>query len=212
MEETTYKKIFSKNLRFYMAKNNKSQIDLINDLHLNKSAVSTWVNGTRLPRMDKVDLLAKYFNIASLDLLEDRTAQKNITTTKSCQVPVLGRVAAGIPINAITEIIDTEEISEDMAKTGEYFGLKIKGDSMEPRIYDGDIVIVRQQDSAESGDIVIAMVNGDDATCKRLIKYASSIALVSLNSKYEPMMFTDKEVIEKPVRVIGKVVELRGKL
>lgn len=212
MEETTYKKIFSKNLRFYMAKNNKSQIDLINDLHLNKSAVSTWVNGTRLPRMDKVDLLAKYFNIASLDLLEDRTAKKNITTTKSCQVPVLGRVAAGIPINAITEIIDTEEISEDMAKTGEYFGLKIKGDSMEPRIYDGDVVIVRQQDNAESGDIVIAMVNGDDATCKRLIKYASSIALVSLNSKYEPMMFTDKEVIEKPVRVIGKVVELRGKL
>ena len=83
---------------------------------------------------------------------------------------------------------------------------------MEPRIYDGDVVIVRQQVNAESGDIVIAMVNGDDATCKRLIKYASSIALVSLNSKYEPMMFTDKEVIEKPVRVIGKVVELRGKL
>lgn len=212
MEEITYKKIFSKNLRFYMAKNNKSQIDLINDLHLNKSAVSTWVNGTRLPRMDKVDLLAKYFNIASLDLLEDRTAEKNISTTMSYQVPVLGRVAAGIPINAITEIIDTEEISEEMAKTGEYFGLKIKGDSMEPRIYDGDIVIVRQQDDAKSGDIVIAMVNGDDATCKRLIKYASSIALVSLNSKYEPMIFTDQEVIEKPVRVIGKVVELRGKL
>lgn len=130
---------------------------------------------------------------------------------KGREIPVLGRVAAGIPINAVTEIIDTEEISEEMARTGEYFGLKIKGDSMEPRIYDGDVVIVRQQDDAESGDIVIAMVNGDDATCKRLIKYSSSIALISLNSKYEPMLFTDKEVLEKPVRVIGKVVELRGK-
>ena len=131
---------------------------------------------------------------------------------KGREIPVLGRVAAGIPINAVTEIIDTEEISEEMARTGEYFGLKIKGDSMEPRIYDGDVVIVRQQADAESGDIVIAMVNGDDATCKRLIKYSTSIALISLNSKYEPMLFTDKEVLEKPVRVIGKVVELRGKL
>ena len=75
------------------------------------------------------------------------------------------------------------------------------------------MVIVRKQDDAESGDIVIAMVNGNDATCKRLIKYSHGISLVSLNSaKYEPMMFTPDEVIQKPVRIIGKVVELRGKL
>lgn len=131
---------------------------------------------------------------------------------RSIKINVLGRVAAGIPINAITDIIDTEEITEELARTGEFFGLKIKGDSMEPRICDGDVVIVRQQDDAESGDIVIAMVNGDDATCKRLVKYAQSIALVSFNTKYEPMMFTEKEIEEKPVRIIGKVVELRGKL
>lgn len=128
------------------------------------------------------------------------------------KIPVLGRVAAGIPINAVTEIIDTEEIPEDMAKTGDFFALQIKGDSMEPRICDGDVVIVRQQEDADSGDIVIAMVNGYDATCKRLVKYATSLALVSLNSKYEPMMFTEEEVATKPVRIIGKVVELRGKL
>ena len=98
-----------------------------------------------------------------------------------------------------------------MVRTGEYFGLKIHDDSMEPRICDGDVVIVRQQDDAESGDIVIASVNKDDATCKRLIKYASSIALMSLNTKYEPMIFTNEEIMSKPVRVIGKVVELRGK-
>ena len=67
------------------------------------------------------------------------------------KIPVLGRVAAGIPINAITEIIDTEEISEELAKTGDFFALKIKGDSMEPRIVDGDVVIVKQQEDAENG-------------------------------------------------------------
>ena len=149
-------------------------------------------------------------DLASKDLKNENnndSEQKRLGKT----INVLGRVAAGIPINAITEIIDTEEISEDMAKTGDFFALQIKGDSMEPRIYDGDVVIVRQQEDADSGDIVIAMVNGYDATCKRLVKYATSIALVSLNSKYEPMMFTMEEVESKPVRIIGKVVELRGK-
>lgn len=138
--------------------------------------------------------------------------EENNETSKAKKINVLGRVAAGIPISAVEDIIDTEEISEAMASKGEYFGLLIKGDSMEPRIYDGDVVIVRQQDDAESGEIVIALVNGNDATCKRLLKYAGGISLISLNSKYEPMMFTNQEVIEKPVKIIGKVVELRGKL
>lgn len=131
---------------------------------------------------------------------------------KGVKINVLGRVAAGIPIEAVTDIIDTEEISEELAKSGEFFGLQIHGDSMEPRMYEGDVVIVRQQDDAESGDIVIAMINGNDATCKRLMKYAGGISLLSLNSKYEPMMFTEKDIVEKPVRIIGKVIELRGKL
>ena len=78
-------------------------------------------------------------------------------------------------------------------------------------MYEGDIVIVRQQDDAKSGDIVIAMVNGNDATCKRLMKYAGGISLISLNSKYQPMQYTNQEIEETPVRIIGKVVELRGK-
>lgn len=126
-------------------------------------------------------------------------------------INVLGRVAAGVPITAIEEIIDTEEISEDMANTGEFFGLQIHGDSMEPRIKEGDVVIVRQQYDAESGDIVIALVNGDDATCKRLRKYRDGIELISNNPSYEPMFFSNEEIISKPVNIIGKVVELRAK-
>lgn len=210
MEESIYKKIFSENLRYYMSINNKSQIDLINDLKLNRSAVSTWCNGTRLPRMDKVDLLAKYFGITQSDLLEERSS-KNTNSTNAVSIPVLGRVAAGIPINAITEIIDTEEIPEDLAKTGDFFALQIQGDSMEPKISNGDVVIVRQQDDAETGDTVIALINGDDAVCKRLRKYKEGLELISTNPSYSPLYFDEETIKTKPVRIIGKVVELRAK-
>lgn len=80
MNEDKYKKIFSTNLKHYMSINNKNQIDLINDLGFNKSAVSTWCNGTRLPRMDKVDILAKYFNINRSDLIEDKSGKPNFDT------------------------------------------------------------------------------------------------------------------------------------
>lgn len=167
------------------------------------------------PSIQSIRQAAQGMNMDFDDLFALLDGKVEVNQAKPLQgrkIPVLGRVAAGIPINAVTEIIDTEEISEDMANTGDFFALQIKGDSMEPRIYDGDVVIVRQQEDADSGDIVIAMVNGYDATCKRLVKYATSLALVSLNSKYEPMMFTEEEVATKPVRIIGKVVELRGKL
>lgn len=130
---------------------------------------------------------------------------------KGVAINVLGRVAAGIPIEAITDIIDTEEITEDMAHTGEFFGLRIKGDSMAPDICNNDTVIVRQQDDAESGDIVIATINGDEATCKRLRKYRDGIELLSINPSYKPFEFTNKEISEKPVKIIGKVVESRRK-
>lgn len=130
---------------------------------------------------------------------------------KGVVVNVLGRVAAGIPIDAIKDIIDTEEIPEEMARTGEFFGLQIHGDSMTPSICDGDIVIVKQQNAAESGDIVIATINGDEATCKRLRKYKDGIELISNNPSYSPFEFNNQEIEEKPVRIIGKVVELRRK-
>lgn len=126
-------------------------------------------------------------------------------------IPVVGRVAAGIPIEAAEHIIDNEEISPKMAANGEFFGLKIKGNSMEPKISDGDVVIVRKQDDAESGDIVIALINGDEGVCKRLKKYNDSIALISTNPEYDPMIFSKEEVETKPVQIIGKVVELRAK-
>lgn len=185
--------------------------ELGNKVGVGKSTVRKWENGIIANmKRDKIILISKALDTTPAYLMGWN--EESNESSKAKKINVLGRVAAGIPISAVEDIIDTEEISEAMASKGEYFGLLIKGDSMEPRIYDGDVVIVRQQDDAESGEIVIALVNGNDATCKRLLKYAGGISLISLNSKYEPMMFTNQEVIDKPVKIIGKVVELRGKL
>ena len=126
------------------------------------------------------------------------------------KVPVYGRVAAGIPLEAVDNVLDFEEIPADWK--GEFGCLIIKGDSMSPRILDGDRVVVRIQSDAESGDIVIALINGHDGVCKRLIKYENGIALQSLNPAYEPMFFSTEDLITTPVSIWGKVVELRGRL
>lgn len=131
--------------------------------------------------------------------------------TKSIQIPVLGKVVAGIPIEAVEDILDFEEIPEEMSYLGQFYGLKIKGHSMEPRILEGDVVIVRKQEDAESGDLVIVLVNGDSATCKKLIKNENGITLQSFNPVFEPMYFSAEDIKNKPVQIIGKVVELRGK-
>ena len=204
-----------------------SQVDFATKINVSKQTLYKYENNliTNIPS-DKIEAVAKLghvspaylmgWNIPETSTLSDKNIE-NATTTKSpskgVKINVLGRVAAGLPIEALENIIDTEEISEEMARTGEFFGLQIKGDSMEPRIYENDIVIVRKQEDAESGDIVIALINGNDATCKRLIKYSGGISLVALNSaKYEPLMFSNEDIVEKPIKIIGKVVELRGKL
>ena len=86
MNDDQFKRIFSKNLNKYMQLNNKNQIDIINDLGFNKSSVSTWCNGTRLPRMDKVDALARYFNINRSDLIEEHN---DFHASKPNRIPVL---------------------------------------------------------------------------------------------------------------------------
>ena len=129
------------------------------------------------------------------------------------RIPVLGSVPCGIPTEAV-EFLDTdewEEISEVMSRTGSFFGLKVKGDSMSPRIQAGDVLIVRQQDDADSGDVVIARINGNEACCKRLIKHQDGIVLQSFNPAYDPMYFNRSDIDTKPIQIIGKVVENRQK-
>ena len=193
---------------------NLKQADLVEMTGISKGALSSYISGRYIPKQNNIYLISKALNVSEAWLMgndvpvERRSA---LSANKGISINVLGRVAAGIPIEAVENIIDTEEISEELARTGEFFGLQIKGDSMEPKISDGDIVIVRQQSDAENGEIVIALVNGDDATCKRLRKYRDGIELISNNPAYKPMFYSNEEIMSKPVKIIGKVVELRAK-
>ena len=193
-----------------------SQQDLADKLDLNKVAISQYERGVRRPNIDIVSALCDIFNVSSDFLLgEDDMTIRIVNTDEikkldsSRRIPVLGRVAAGIPIDAIEDIIDWEDVTENAP--GEYFGLKIKGDSMMPRIVEGDVVIVHSQPDAESGDVVIVQINGDTATCKRLAKYDTGISLISFNPMYAPINFTNEEIKNLPVTIIGKVVENRQK-
>lgn len=214
MKNTLYfRKEFSKNLRHIMEVRGKKQVDLITDLHLSKASVSSWFNGSRLPRMDKLDLLATYLNVRRSDLMGESEfieEQDTTKTTKGVSIPVLGEVAAGIPIDAIEYILDWEEIPLSWDRYNDYFALKIKGDSMAPRMESGDVVIVRQQPDADNGDTVIVLV-GETATCKKIRKTEDGIVLISTNPNYTPMLYTWNDVDELPVTILGKVVELRQK-
>lgn len=199
-----------------------NQTEIASALGVSKSSVAMWETGKRLPSPELYEQIADYFNV-DMDYIYGRTSCRRkiaydvsgneyiSSASSAVTIPVLGRVAAGIPLTASEYIVDTEEIPAAMAADGEYFGLMIKGDSMEPKISNGDVVIVRKQEDADDGDIVIALVNGDDAVCKRLKKYNDGISLLSNNPSYEPMYFNNAEIVEKPVQIIGKVKELRAK-
>lgn len=202
------KKVMGDNIQYYMDINKIERREFAKALGVPYSSLTDWINGNTYPRIDKIQRMADYFHIEKSDLVEPRNSSKK---TESIRIPVLGRIAAGIPLEMIEDIVDWEEVDAETAKQGDIFALKIEGHSMEPRILDGDVVIIRKQDDAESGDTVIVSVNGDDATCKRLRKFKDGIELVPNNPAYAPMFFTNQEILSKPVRILGKVIELRGK-
>lgn len=201
------KAIFSKNLEKYMKKHDLNQEEIAKITGVSQSSVSLWLSGKTIPRMGVIETLANRFKIMKSELLENR----HDFQTSGVQIPTLGVVPAGIPIEAIQDILDYEEITKEMASHGEHFALKIKGDSMAPRILDGDVVIVRKQSNIDSGDIGIVMVNGFDATCKRVLIKDNGIMLQPLNQDFETIFYTPEQIGSLPVTVIGKVIELRGK-
>ncbi len=188
-----------------------TQKELADRLSLTPKAISFYELDKREPTGEVLIALANMFHTSTDYLLGKDTP--NESKSKGIRIPVVGRVVAGIPIDAIEEIIDWEEIPPEMAKRGEYFGLRITGHSMEPRICEGDVVIVKRQPTVESGDIAIVLVNGNDATIKRVKIQENGITLIATNiSVYEPHFYTNEEIKELPVQILGKVVELRGKL
>lgn len=213
MSDLGNKAVMADNIKHYMNLYNKTRTEVCKDLGFVYSTFSDWLNAKKYPRIDKIEMMANYFHVSKANLVERQgTSNLESNRLKGVQIPVLGRVVAGVPLEAVEEILDYEEITPELAATGEFFALQIRGRSMEPRMLEGDVVIVRKQDDVESGDIAIVLVNSDEATVKKIKKMSTGITLIATNiSVYEPHFYSNEEIEALPVQILGKVVELRGK-
>ena len=221
----------ARRLREAMAEKGMIAQELSDKSGVKKASISQYINGSHKPSNQSSGAMGIILDVSPLWLMgfdvEKRISKLELygeyakafrdyhASEEPCKmvtIPVVRRVAAGIPLTSFDEVIDYISIPEETASKGTYFALKIKGDSMSPTINDGDVVVCRQQPNAEDGQIVVAIVNGDDGVCKRLRKYPDgNIALVSDNTAYQPMYFSVSEIDSTPVSVMGIVQELRRK-
>lgn len=198
---------FASRLKFLLDSRGMRAVDLARLSGLSESIISRYLKGNYLPKQKNVDLIAKVLNVDSRYLLMGEEEKPKPTAVK---IPILGNIAAGVPISAITDIEGYEEITEAMSRCGEFFALRIKGESMMPWICPMDIVICKVQSDVDSGKVAIVLINGEDATCKKVIKSRTGITLYGFNmSVYEPHFYTNREIRELPIIVIGEVVEVR---
>lgn len=188
--------------------NNMTLEEVGNAVGVGKSTVRKWETG-EIANMcrDKISKLAEALHTTPAYLM----GWDESLSVAAVRIPVLGKVAAGIPITAVENIIDYEEIPSSMAETGEYVALQIKGSSMEPRMFEGDVVIIKVQPSVDSGDVAVVIINGNEATVKKVQLRPDGIVLQPFNSSYDPMLYTNEDIENVPVRIFGKVVECRQK-
>lgn len=185
--------------------------ELAEKVGVSEGTISRWESGEIANmRRNVIVSLAKALNTTPAVLMGWTEPDPN--EARGVRIPVLGRVVAGIPLEAITDIIDYEEIPAQMAKSGTYFALQVKGRSMEPTLHEGDVVIVRQQPEMENGEIAIVLINGDEATVKEVKESPEGLTLIGHNvAIYSPHFYNRKEIEELPIQILGKVVELRRK-
>ena len=203
------KKIFSENLKKQAAIAGENQPDIAEVIGVTKSAVNAYFMGNKMPRMDRIKKLADHFGCNVSDLVDDKSIEDQITAVA---IPVLGTVPAGVPIEAIQDILGYEEIPKIMADTGEFFCLQMEGNSMYPLLYSGETIVIKKQETADNGDIVVALVDNEETTVKRLKKVSDGIILEAENPEYNSLYFNEKQIQNEKVKIIGKAVESRKKL
>ncbi len=194
-----------KNIKVQRKIKGMTQQELADKANISRSYLGDVEGGRYNPSIETLYDIAHALGIHITSLIGDEPPKG------SAKIPVLGKIVAGVPLEAITDHIGYEEVTEEMASSGNYFALKIKGDSMEPKFSDGDVVIVRKQPDLESGDIGIVIINGQDATIKKIKKDDTGIYLIPTNPNYEPVFYNNEQIINLPVEILGKVVELRSK-
>lgn len=188
-----------------------SQKEFAAKMNIANNTLSMYENDLRVPNDTIKSKIADYFGV-TIDYLLGRAPIE--TGGDIVQIPVLGSIPAGIPLEAIENIVDWEDIPKAMCSGGkEFFALKVTGNSMWPDYLEGDIVILRKTPSCETGDVCAVLVNGDEATLKT-VKFAEdgALTIAPKNPSYPPRTFTPEQVRQLPVSIAGVVVELRRKI
>ena len=205
MSDLGNKEIFAKNLKYYMELNNKDRNDICRDLKFPYTTFAEWYNGNIYPRIDKIEMIADYFGIKKSDLIE-RKEKKDKFGTSVVSIPILGTVKAGYNYLAQENWIGSIDVETSLVGDGkDFIALKIHGDSMSPVLIEDDIVIVHKQDDFNNGDNCVILINGDEATIKKVYKGTTGIKLQAVNPYYPPRIFTEDEIKNLPVKVIGVV-------
>lgn len=170
-----------------------------------KRSTYTNIENGKPTRIITLQKIANVLGVPIQQLLSEESVDYDVKN----KIPVLGSVPAGKPVEAIEDIEEYIDYYPRFVKHGELFALRVKGNSMEPDLRSGDIAIIEKQDYAESGDIVVVRVNGEDVTLKRIKINTSGVMLIPTNKMYDPIYFSQKQVLELPVTIIGRVIEVR---
>lgn len=197
------RKIVAANIQRLLDKKKKTQTDMAKELNIPETTVSSWLKAKKYPRIDKIQLMADYFNVYRSDITEDKPTNLIPAAPTTVKIPILGVIACGDPIYAEENFIGYRTESPDTLPNGNLYYLDTKGKSMEPTIPEGSSVLIREQPDVESGEIAAVLVNGDtEATLKRVKKQGNVIMLMPDNPSYEPYIVTK----DNPARIIGKAV------
>lgn len=193
---------------------NMKPVELHEKAGISESLISKYLSNSAVARADKLTILANVLDVNPVwlmgyDVLMDRNMKTDELGNPIASIPLLGIVKAGYDYLAQENWIGTVDIDKKLAESGDFFALKIHGDSMSPVLVEDDIVIIKKQNDFENGDIVVAIINGDEATIKKGKKSDSSILLQPLNTNYEPLIFTYDEMKTIPVTIVGVVKQLK---
>lgn len=211
---------FSNRLQRAMQIRNIKASELSEKANIPKSAISQYLSGLYEAKQKSIFKLANVLDVSEGWLMGyDVPMKKDLNTYKVDKlgnsvipIPILGTVKAGYNYLAQENWIGTIDVETSLVGNGdEYFALKVHGDSMSPVLIEDDTVIIKKQNDFENGDIVVAIINGDEATIKKSKKSDNSILLQPLNSNYEPLIFTKEEMKTIPVTIIGIVKQLKRK-
>lgn len=199
-------------IRLLRMQNALKQEDLAKIIHVSQSSLSGYENERYEPDKKSLLRLADYFGVSvdyllGLDTLDAEDGGSNL------KIPVYRCICGKRPPHAAGELFCSQETDlwSQGKKGEEFFGLEVRDCSMEPRVLEGDIVIVHKQSDAKNGDIAVIQVGGNSATIKKVVKYGGGITLIGFNPKYQPVSFSDEQISRLPVTILGRVVELRGK-